>query len=368
MNITTAYSSANESILIIDDILNQIGTIQPKLIIFFASSSINPHTISRHFKSNFPDSEIIGCSTAGELVSGKFLENSVVAMFLDDEVIEDIHIEVVANISDENRIPEAFNNFEKHFNIEMKKLDFEKYVGLIFIDGLRGAEEKIMEQINKSTNVKFIGGSAGDDLHFNETFVYVNGFSFTNSAVLTILKVKNGFDFIKTQSFRPTNKSLTATKVNESERIVLEFNNIPAAKAYAQSIGCKINSLPKKFISNPLGIMIGNEPYVRSPQRVINSGLKFYGKIMEGTELKLLEATDIIKDTKDSIQNILDKYSKISGIISFNCILRTLELKELNKTDEYSRLFSNIPTIGFSTYGEEFYGHINQTETMLIFK
>jgi hypothetical protein len=55
-------------------------------------------------------------------------------------------------------------------------------------------------------------------------------------------------------------------------------------------------------------------------------------------------------------------------LINFNCILRTLELKAKNEEDSYGKIFSDIPTIGFRTYGEEYIGHINQTSVMLVLK
>ena len=57
----------------------------------------------------------------------------------------------------------------------------------------------------------------------------------------------------------------------------------------------------------------------------------------------------------------------ISALINFHCILRTLELEQKGLMAEYGKIFS-IPTIGFSTYGEEYIGHINQTSTMLAFE
>ena len=58
----------------------------------------------------------------------------------------------------------------------------------------------------------------------------------------------------------------------------------------------------------------------------------------------------------------------ISGLIDFHCILRTLDLRRQRRCDEYGAIFSAIPTIGFSTYGEEYLGHMNQTSTMLLFR
>jgi hypothetical protein len=48
----------------------------------------------------------------------------------------------------------------------------------------------------------------------------------------------------------------------------------------------------------------------------------------------------------------------------FNCILRTLDLKKQDKTEAFGKLFVK-PTIGLSTYGEAYIGHINQTATIL---
>jgi hypothetical protein len=54
------------------------------------------------------------------------------------------------------------------------------------------------------------------------------------------------------------------------------------------------------------------------------------------------------------------------GLINFHCILRTLELKAKGQTAAYGALFTKLPTIGFSTYGESYVGNINQTSTMLL--
>ena len=92
----------------------------------------------------------------------------------------------------------------------------------------------------------------------------------------------------------------------------------------------------------------------------------FFCNIKKGMELSILASTDMIKDTRTAIENKKKELGNISGIINFNCILRTLDLDAHGELDVYGKIFSDIPTIGFSTYGEEYIGHINQTATMLV--
>jgi hypothetical protein len=85
-------------------------------------------------------------------------------------------------------------------------------------------------------------------------------------------------------------------------------------------------------------------------------------------ELHVLNATDIVEDTRAALASKKRDLGRIRGLLNFNCILRTLQLRAENRCDEYGSLFSEIPSVGFSTYGEEYLGHINQTSTMLLFR
>ncbi|MDR3573447.1 MAG: FIST C-terminal domain-containing protein [Anaerolineaceae bacterium] len=98
------------------------------------------------------------------------------------------------------------------------------------------------------------------------------------------------------------------------------------------------------------------------------SSMIFYCNMAEGTELSLLDGQDIIEGTRSAVEKKLAEMGPVSGIINFHCILRTLQLKNEGRTQEYADVFRNFPMIGFSTYGEAYIGHINQTSTMLVFK
>lgn len=367
MGIRTAYSSQEQIDGLIREIQEQSQDFAAKMVLYFASSKFDANEISRQIQQIFPDIPVFGCSTAGEIVSGKMLKGAIVAMLFGDDIIEDVKVEVMQNIRTENRVPEAFAQFEAHYNSSMAEMDYKKYVGIILIDGLSLAEERIMEKIGDLTHVTFIGGSAGDDLQFKATYVYAHGKAYTNAAVLALIKPKVTFDVIKTQSFCALDKELIATKVDEAHRKVLEFNNKPAVEAYADALGFSVQEAANSFMSNPLGLMVGDEPYVRSPQQMQDNNMVFYCNIKKGMSLKVLKSMAIVEDTKRAVENKRNELGNISGIINFHCILRTLELEQKGQTEAYGQIFADIPTIGFSTYGEEYIGHVNQTSTMLVF-
>lgn len=368
MSIKTAFSSASDIQVAINSIKENFDGIIPKVVLYFASASYDPNGIAEAMQKAFPASTTVGCSTAGEIVSGKMLKNSIVAMAFDSETIVDAKAVVMKNIKSGNTVKQAFAKFEEHFGENSHNMDFNKYIGIVLIDGLSGAEEGIMDTIGDMTNVQFIGASAGDDLKFSTTYVYAGAKAHTNAGVLLLLKPNVEFSILKTQSFKALDKQLLATKVDEATRTVIEFNNKPAVEAYAEAIGINVDDVSNHFMSNPVGLMMDDEPYVRSPQRVEGNKMVFYCQVLEGMELSLLESGDIVATTKTDLDKKIADMGGISGLINFHCILRTLQLEEQNQTEAYAEIFSDIPMIGFSTYGEEYIGHINQTSTMLLFK
>ncbi|MFA7403886.1 MAG: FIST N-terminal domain-containing protein [Pelobacteraceae bacterium] len=369
MDIISAHSTKDTIDEITKDLREQLVLFDAKLLLFFASSKFAPDEISRKMQDSFPSSLVFGCSTAGELATGTMLDDSVVVMGFNDDSLLDAKIEIIEDLKDQGGVKKAFDAFAGHFGEAVADMASREYVGIILVDGLSGAEENLIETIGDSTNVVFIGGSAGDDLKFNATHLYANGKTYRNAAIVALLKPGAEFAFVKTQSFRNLGTCLEVTKADEASRTVLEFNGKPAAIAYAEAINSSVEEASHRFMHNPVGLVIDDEPFVRSPQQIKDNGsMAFYCAVREGMELSLLESTDIIEDTRAAIGRAREESGRIYGIINFNCILRTLELKQKNLTREYGDLFSAVPTAGFSTYGEQYIGHINQTATMLVFK
>lgn len=368
MSVTTASTTASSIEEAVDDIREQCSGISPKMVLFFASSRYDPASISRAMHGAFSDALVIGCSTAGEIVSDRVMKDAIVAMAFDERTVKSVACSVVTDVTSPDSLMDAVRKIEEETGTPLRELDFKKHVGLILIDGLSGSEEQVMDRLGDLTDVVFIGGSAGDDLKFQSTYVYLDGKAYTNAAVLALLKPAGEFDIIKTQSFQPLGTVLVPTKVNEDRREVIEFNNMPAAVAYARALGVPVEEAPKRFMHNPVGLVTGDDFFVRSPRQIEDDSILFYCMVKEGMELALLESTDIIADTRKAVDEKIRQLGGASALINFHCILRALELEEKGQSKAYGSIFTVVPTIGFSTYGEEYIGHINQTSTMLIFK
>lgn len=364
----TAKTNAPFSQAAVAELRAQLGSEPLSLIVYFHSARYDAQALARAMQDEFKDAQTIGCSTAGELVSGAMLDGSVVAMGFPKSLVPQAFVGLVDQLSADPKtaaevvLADVFGQAGS----TPATIDITRYAGLVLIDGLSGAEENFVSRIGELTDLSVVGGSAGDDLAFKQTFVAVNGVAKSNAAAFAILEVPAGFSIIKTQSFDCTGKVLTATKVNAGTREVLEFNGCPAVAEYCAAVGAATPEAgAEKFMSNPVGLVDANgNPYVRSPMQFHESAMKFYCGVNEGADLVLLASKDIVEDTRKDLDAALSA-QPVAAVLNFHCILRTLELKAREQTEAYGKLFADVPMVGFSTYGEVYIGHINQTSTML---
>jgi len=367
MSVKIVFSNKSEELAMVQDINEQLKGYNSKLIVYFASCFLDLKKVAHLMENQFPKSEVVGCSSGDEMITGKQFTNSLVAMAFDETLLEDVKVEFVKELKTnvENGVEKAFQGFETHYGTPANELSYKEYVGLVLVDGNTYVEETFVEKISGITNVLFVGGSASDDWKFGPTRVCAEGEALENAAVMVLMKPKVGFDVLKTQSLKSLNKKMVATKVDLAQRAVLEFDGRPAVEVYAEHIGVPLEEVDNQYSKHPLGVVAGDEIFVRSPYQVMeNGGMKLASSILEGMEVELLEATNIVEETKEIIKHVENPLA----LIQFNCALRAMELAQTGQMNEYVDLFSHIPNIGFTCYGEFYLGHMNQTSTMLIFK
>ena len=122
----------------------------------------------------------------------------------------------------------------------------------------------------------------------------------------------------------------------------------------------------KMYLKGIAGVVADTEIFVRTFNQIQDGGVTLHCGLPEGTEINVLEIGNIVDDTKKALDETISY--EPAGVINFNCLYRTLEILNENQVEPYCALFGRYPSIGFSTNGEAFLGHINETSTILVIK
>lgn len=368
-----ATGDAHEVVEIITNALRRdLAGRRAAAVLFFASAGYAGTDLTGPLTQAFPEAVVMGCSTAGEFTDGVDGVGGVTALALPEGLVVRTAAGITRLGDDVTASTDALiTELEGKLGRRLRDLDPRKHLGLVLIDGLHGAEELVNERIGVAAPVlDVVGGSAGDDLAFERTWVSLGSEVSDQGLALLILETSAPFQVIKSCSFTPTGQVLQITRADVPNRTVLEFNGKSALDVYAKALGKAPEEVGQgEFIAHPVGLMIDGHPWIRSPQQVTpEGGLKFYAQILEGMEVELMQSGDLAAETAAAIQEARASLGgQASGAVMFNCILRRLEMDQKQQHAQFLAAFGGIPMAGFHTYGETWLGHINQTLTGVVF-
>ncbi len=330
------------------ELFEQLRPEKGDTVVFFASSKLDLTQILAAWPGNAD--ELHGCTTSGEIGPKGYCDQSLVAICLSKNAFEVKPIVVPAQPDYSHlQLPSA-EKFNHHFCISL-------------LDGLSVQEEMILSILSRKNSYPLAGGSAGDDLGFKKTRVVCAGKIEDCVGVLLVCSTNLDVKIFKEQHFLPTETRMVTTKSDPSKRVVFELNGKPAAQEYARIIGVNRKDLdPKVFSKYPVMVKLGGEHYVRSIQTANeDDSLTFYCAIANGIVLRLASGNEILKSSLELHDNLAGEKNPLAVIV-FECILRKLELEDLQVKDKAFEALKGLNPVGFHTYGEQFNGvHINQT-------
>ncbi|MFA5012071.1 MAG: FIST N-terminal domain-containing protein [Ignavibacteria bacterium] len=335
----------------------------------FCSANYNLEILGTELKNAFGNN-VICCTTSGEISSEGYSNDSIVGASISSKNMK-FHKYFIPDVADFDSVSarELHSTFLK--DLENSSLHKAKYIGIVIIDGLSMKEDNIIAILSKTfENVEIVGGSSGDDLRFDKTYIYNDGEFLTNSAVFLIIETEVPYIAFNTQHFEPVDQKLVITDADPSNRIVYEINGEKAAIEYAKILGIEVNDLnPQFFARYPVMLNIGGNWYIRSIAKVNDDfSLTFFCAIDSGLVLTIAKGNDIIQNLKNKLFEIHSQIGEISLILVFDCILRRLEVEQKNLSKEMNKIFSKENIIGFNSYGEQCnFVHVNQTLTGVAF-
>lgn len=366
--VVVAQSKAATAVSVVADIAAQLPSDGLALILFFVSPWYDPHEFFAEVTKTFPGAPVYGCTTAGELAPDGWGDNSVVALgFMADDfsaVARPIFDLANFRVEDGRRIGAELRQELARCGGDA---DDQRSFGLLLIDGLCQREEAVMSAIYASLdNIPVVGGSAGDGLRFERTWIFCNGQAHTDAAILILLKTSLPFRLFKCDNFEPTATKMVVTEADAERRVVKEINAEPAAREYSRAVGIMDTKLDAfSFASHPVLVRVGGAYYARSIQRMNPDGsLSFFCAIDEGMVLTAARARNPVGATLDLFAETRDEIGDVSLYLGFECVLRRLDAEQHQFAREMSELYRENRVVGFHTYGEQFRSmHVNQTLT-----
>ncbi|MBS7528447.1 FIST C-terminal domain-containing protein [Fusibacter paucivorans] len=307
-----------------------------------------------HKMSEKLTSDVVLCSTSGEYSANGYKNGSITGFSFDKAVAEIVEI-VTPPIKSKQNLETAYQKVKNNKNAFM----------LLLLDGLSGLEESVISTlffIDKS--FKIIGGSAGDDLLFKETAIYIGKKRVKHVAIFFDMHKRT--QLLKENIYVPYGDKLLITSADPIGRTVKTINGEPAATAYAKALSIPESQLADHFMNNPLGKIYEDEVLIASPMKINgDKSITFYCQMMPNTFVYLLKPVNPV----DKLENTLDTLNfRPSFLYVINCILRSLKFQQDGTWEKFDATVLNTcpNTTGFISYGEQFYTHhVNQTMVML---
>ena len=309
-----------------------------------------------NLSKEFPNSKIVGCSTAGEIKDKEYFEESLVVALIKFEKSS------IYTISKNFKSSKSFRELGKEVVNELIKKDKHLKAIIFFCDGININGTKLVEGMNEvlPEDVVLSGGLAGDGVDFKETYTYHNSEISKNSIVGIGLYGESLF--VKSNYKGGWDKFGIERKITSSkDNILYSLNGEPALELYKRYLGDYSKKLPASALLFPLLVKRDkkDEPKVRTILGVDeeHQAMIFAGDIPEGgyaTFMKanlerLIDAASLasFEINQDLPQNTL--------CISISCVGRHLVLKQRTE-EELEAVMESLPKgakqIGFYSYGE----------------
>jgi len=306
---------------------------------------------------HFPNSIIVGASTAGEIIQEELYEESIVAAVMQFKTTKLKAIEKPISLNTSSYVDGA--------SIAKELLEDDLKAVFILSDGLHVNGSQLTQGIASilPSDIIVTGGLAGDDDRFESTWVIADNEA--RSHFITAVGLygddihigygsKGGWDRLGIE------RIVTKSKDN----VLYEFDSQPALEIYKRYLGEKADELPSSGLLFPIELKTtsgAEESKVRTILAVNEEeqSITFAGDVPEGSYVTFMKANfDRLVDGASRAAEgvVLDSYSGEPTLsIAISCVGRRLVLKQRIE-EELEATLDVLPPgtkqVGFYSYGE----------------
>ena len=372
-NHSSLYGAKEACRDVANEILANVKCDEIELLLFHTSTLFDLDTVAKEISARFPHVNIVGCTSAGEFnKNGYGTEKLLAVAFLKNEF--SIATALVPNLGEVNfdEAHDIASGLRRALQGRERRYDTEQHFVISVLDGLTRHEEHFLETFATAFgNIPHLGGSAGDDLKLEATYVFYNGEFHRDAAVLLLVGTGKPFTVFSIDHINSPVSKLVVTHADPESRTVFEINGEPAAQYYASLLGMKAEDLtPDVFSMFPLAVMVGGKYFIRSIQKVdlATNAITFYCAVDIGIILTFVQLGDCIEALESKLDKLRAQLGEPEFVYACDCFLRRLEIQQGKNDHEIRRLQQRYNVAGFNAYGEHIHSvHLNQTFTGVYF-
>ena len=327
-----------------------------QLVLGFGSRDLisNPNSFEA-IKKKFPNSEILLCSSSGEIYNTEVIDNT-------------ISISAISFLKTTIKTSEVdINDFSTSFEAGISLINTfsQDNLKLVFVlsDGGKVNGSELVKGMNhaKKESVLITGGLAGDGAKFEKTYVGLNKIPETGKIIAVgfygdQLEVSHG----SLGGWESFGMERTVTKATEN--LLFEIDGKNALDLYKTYLGKYADELPGSALLFPLSIKLdeSENPIVRTILSIDekNQSMTFAGDIPIGSKVRFMKANfdrliDAASDAASTCLKMNKANPKLAILIS--CVGRKLILgsRTEEEIEAVSEIFGERTILtGFYSYGE----------------
>lgn len=274
----------------------------------------------------------------------------------------------------EDRVEKIRQELERHKpQIELSAADS---MILAYVDGLSSCETFLMQAVYESNlfPCPVVGGSAGGHLDFKHTYLYDGTQVLENHAVLCCLKLQPGYRYgiFKSQGVVKTPECFVVAGANAALRYVEYVLDAQGRVVHLLDVLKKrfqisnMAELQKKLLEYSFAVEMNGEIFVRAVSSIDEQKKRiyFFCDICAGETIYLVHRAPLLETLGEDWKSFCMGKPKAIGAVLNDCVTRRLvNENEISKVN----FFQDIPVAGFSSFGEIFGVHINETLTAVFF-
>lgn len=323
------------------------------VFVFGTTDAIKEPQRFNEIKEIYPNAEIVGSSTSGNIVAAEVSEYELTATAV---YLEKSSVEISYKSFDEN------DDVEELSKELIEKLPKENLKHIfVMSDGLLINGSELVRGINKVTkNTTVTGGMAGDGARFEETYVIANDVAKQSTIVAIGFYGDNihiGSGCFAGWSEFGAQRTITKSKAN----VLYEIDGEPALDLYKKYLGELAKELPNSGLRFPLSIKQDeNSPEIIRTLLAINEeegSITYAGDVPEGYSARLMKADiDMLIDGAGKAASAIDATNEKTALgLIVSCVGRKIVMDYLvdDELEEVQEILGeNVKLTGFYSYGE----------------